>query len=411
RKLRINRKKSKGNPEGPRTYILAGGALAARGDAVQPGALSAVVMPAPVTTGDPPKSDPAAITNARDHRRLQLARWITSRDNGLAMRSIVNRVWQYHFGVGIAANSNNFGAKGAPPSHPQLLDFLAADFADNGWTFKRLHRAIMMSDAYKRSAIAADPESLAIKDPNNQLLSFFPRRRLTAEELRDATLQITGELIDQQGGLPVNPEINLEVALQPRMIQFSLAPAYQFSPTPQQRNRRTIYAYQVRGQSDPFNDLFNQPNPNESCEMRETAAVTPQVFTLLNSDIMQDRSIALALRLQSEHKEIDDQINNAFRLVLGRDATQAQRGRLARYIADMSRYHEEHPARTPQYPTSITRSLVEEFTGEPFEYTEILPTYENYQMDRKPADVAPKTRALADMCLLLLNSNEFMYLN
>ena len=92
----------------------------------------------------------------------------------------------------------------------------------------------------------------------------------------------------------------MEVALQPRMIQFSLAPAYQPSQTPDERNRRTIYAYHVRGQADPFTELFNQPNPNESCELRESAAVTPQVFTLLNSDLMTDRSIALALRLESE---------------------------------------------------------------------------------------------------------------
>ena len=100
-------------------------------------------------------------------------------------------------------------------------------------------------------------------DHNNELLAYFPLRRLTAEELRDSMLFITGEMNHAVGGLPVMPEINMEVALQPRMIQFSLAPAYQPSPTPTQRNRRTIYAYRVRGQADPFLELFNTPNPNE----------------------------------------------------------------------------------------------------------------------------------------------------
>ena len=123
-------------------------------------------------------------------------------------------------------------------------------------------------------------------------------RRLTAEELRDAMLLVTGELNPELGGVPVMPEINLEVALQPRMIQFSIAPAYQPSRTPEERNRRSIYAYRVRGQADPFMEVMNLPNPNDSCEARDTAAVSPQAFTLLNSDVMSDRSIALANRIQ-----------------------------------------------------------------------------------------------------------------
>ena len=101
------------------------------------------------------------------------------------------------------------------------------------------------------------------------------------------------------------PEINMEVALQPRMIQFSIAPAHQPSRTPEERNRRTIYAYRVRGQADPFLEIMNLPNPNESCELRDSAAVTPQAFTLLNSDVMTDRSIAFALRVQKEHPDDD----------------------------------------------------------------------------------------------------------
>jgi hypothetical protein len=193
------------------------------------------------------------------------------------------------------------------------------------------------------------------------------------------------------------------------MIQFSLAPAYQPSTTPDRRNRRTIYAYTVRGQADPFMELFNQPNPNESCELRESAAVTPQVFTLLNSDVITDRSIAFALRLQHERDTLDRQIDRAFRLALGRHLSDAEKVQLRTYVQEMQRYHESVDLEPVAYPTTITRSLVEEFSGQVFEYEEILPAFENYHHDKKAAEVSAATRALADMCLLLFNTNEFMY--
>ncbi len=402
RKLRIDRKTK--NQPALENHILLGGALTALGDRVFPGVLSAISL----STGSQ-ADDPFLLTQAADGRRLGLARWIADARNPLTTRSIVNRIWQHHFATGIAANSNNFGAKGTKPTHPELLDYLAADFVRGGWTIKRMQRAIMLTDAYRRSTTPVNPEQLAEVDPNNALLSYYPRRRLSAEELRDSLLAITGELVPCHGGLPVMPEINMEVALQPRMIQFSLAPAYQPSPTSQERNRRSIYAYHVRGQADPFTELFNQPNPNESCEARESAAVTPQVFTLLNSELITDRSIALAGRLQAETGDLSQQIQRAFRLTLGRQATPAELERLSDYVRDMQEYHAGVEPAKPIYPSTITRSLVEEFSGQPFEYTEILPVFERYQADVKPHDVPPRTRALADMCLLLFNTNEFMY--
>ena len=402
RKLRISEPKKSQSELA--NHILIGGALSALGDQVFPGVLSAVSIP---TLQD--AKDPYLLTDSTNGRRLGLARWISDPKNGLAQRSIVNRIWQYHFGVGIAGNGNNFGGKGDKPSHPDLLDYLASEFVENGSTFKRLHRAIMLSDAYRRGAVPQAAEKLAEVDPNNRLLSYFPRRRLSAEELRDSILSITGELVHCDGGLPVMPEMNMEVALQPRMIQFSLAPSYQPSPTPELRNRRTVYAYHVRGLADPFTELFNQPNPNESCELRESAAVTPQVFTQLNSDTMTDRSIALALRLENEGSELADQIERAFRLILGRSPSTKELSRLMVYVREMQNYHDSVTPKSVEYPSSITRSLVEEFSGKIFEYEEILPVFENYRCDTKPGDVAGETRALADLCLLLLNTNEFMY--
>lgn len=401
RKLRINRKRNNKSLE---NHILTGGSLTALGDKVSPGVLSAISLDV-----DESSADPNLLTDAVDGRRLGLARWIADPKNPLTTRSIVNRIWQSHFGRGLAANSNNFGAKGAKPSHPELLDYLAADFVEQGWKIKRIHRQMMLSEAYRRSTIPANPQNVALKDPDNKLLSHFHRRRLRAEEIRDGILAITGELVHSKGGVPIHPEINLEVALQPRMIQFSLAPAYQPSRTPEERNRRTIYAYHVRGQADPFTELFNQPNPNESCELRETAAVTPQVFTFLNSDLMTDRSIAFALRLESETKNVQKQIERAFQLALGRPVSETEKKRLSALVEEMTRYHAHSQPSSKTYPTKITRSLVEELSGKPFKYTEILPIFERYSADKKPSEVSPATRALADLCLLLLNTNEFLY--
>ena len=386
------------------TRILMGGALEAPGDPVTPGVLSALGLPS-----SRQEKDAFAITDAPTGRRLELARWIAHPKNQLTARSIVNRVWQRHFGKPLAGNPNNFGAKGKKPTHPKLLDWLAADFVEHGWKFKRLHKLIMTSQAYQMGTHHPQMESLRNTDPENHLLAYREPRRLAAEELRDSILVSTGELNREVGGLPVMPEINMEVALQPRMIQFSLAPAYQPSKWREQRNRRTIYAYRVRGQPDPFLELFNQPNPNDSCEDRVSESVSPQAFTLLNSSLINDRSIALALRIEKEFPDLHSQIKRAVQLVYGRVPSAVEWDRLKKYVQKMTTYHHSSEPLAVEYPSSITRSLVEENTGETFEYQEILPVFEDYQQDRKADEVSAKTRALSDLCLVLFNSNEFMY--
>jgi len=403
RKLRISKKANRGHA--PDSFILTGGALTAPGLKVGPGVLSAVGL-----NTEEEFEAPYLLTENVDGRRLGLAKWIANPDNSLATRSIVNRIWQHHFGKPLAGNPNNFGVKGAKPTHPDLLDWLTADFVANGWTMKRIHRLIMTSKAYRQSSEHAEFDALQSTDPNNDLLAYFPTRRLTAEELRDAMLHISGELNPASGGLPAMPEINMEVALQPRMIQFSLAPAYQPSPTPEERNRRSVYAYQVRGQADPFMEVFNMPNPNESCEVRDAAAVSPQAFSLMNSDLMHDRALGFAIRLEHEEETLTDQIRSAFSLALCRLPTADEQQKLVAYVTKMQSVHQKTTPVKKPYPTKITRSLVEEFSGEPFEYEEILPIFETYVSDPKPSDAKPSTRALADLCLILFNSNEFMYI-
>jgi mono/diheme cytochrome c family protein len=389
----------------PANFILGGGSLEAPLKPVEPGVLSATGLPV-----DSKSDDPWRITSNLNGRRLAFAQWVARDDNPLTARSIVNRIWQSHFGKGLVKTANSFGAKGSKPTHPELLDWLTADFIKYGWKLKRLHRLILSSETYRRSGKPVDVKKLATADPDNSLLAVFPSRRLTAEELRDSALLVSGELNREMGGVPIMPEINMEVALQPRMIQFSIAPAHQPSRTPAERNRRTIYAYRVRGQADPFLEIMNLPNPNESCELRDSASVTPQAFTLMNSDVMTDRSIAFALRVQKERPNDTKQwIRRAVQIAYSRVPTAKEQESLTAYLKEMQAYHRKHSPEKVEYPTQVVRSLVEELTGEPFEFIEKLNVYENYVPDPKPWSVDADTRALADVCLLLLNSNEFLY--
>lgn len=388
------------------SHILQGGALTAPGPKVQPGVLSAIQLRVEGSM----ENAPYVIEESIEGRRMSLAKWIAHPKNALTTRAIVNRIWQHHFNKPLAGNPNNFGVKGKKPTHPKLLDWLASDFVEHGWKIKRLHRLIMTSHAYRQSGQHPELNKLREKDPENALLRYFPSRRLTAEELRDSMLRITGEWNPTMGGLPIMPEMNMEVALAPRMIQFSLAPAYQPTPTQEMRHRRSIYAYRVRGLADPFLEVFNQPNPNDSCEARNASSVSPQAFTLLNSHWTNDRSIAFAKRLEEEADSLRDQIERAFQLTLGRNPEAEEADRLVTYAEEMTHYHSSLQPKPVHYPTHITRSLVEEFSGQPFEYEEILPAYENYQPNLKASDVEPHTRALADICLVVLNSNEFVCL-
>ena len=157
-------------------------------------------------------------------------------------------------------------------------------------------------------------------------------------------------------------------------------------------------------------EVFNLPNPNDSCEDRDSAAVSPQSFTLFNSDLMTDRSIAMAIRVETEAQTANQQLNRAFELTLGRAPTIQESDRLQKYLTEMRAYHARVKPKPVTYPTKVTKSLVEELSGKTFEYDEALPAFENYTPDKKAADVSVETRALADVCLLLFNSHEFLYL-
>lgn len=381
------------------TAILTGGDPFSPSQPVSPGTLSVV--------NDQVARD---IPEEIEGRRKAFAEWVANPHNPLTPRVIVNRVWLWHFGEALAGNPNNFGSTGKRPTHPQLLDWLAAKFIDDGWSVKSLHRRIMLSDTYCRASRHPDPDKLGELDPESISYAVFRPRRLSAEELRDAMLAITGELNPTLGGIPCRTEINQEVALQPRQVMGTFASAWTPSPLPQQRHRRSIYVLRLRGLIDPMLEVFNTPAPDFSCEKREASTVTPQVFSLFNGQNTHSRALALAQRVLTETDNDRDAIIRCFQLALARDPSPLEvKEFLSHWQATERSLPEVAPEpKTP--PLEVVREAVEENTGEKFTFVERLFSNEDFVPDLQPADVDRHTRAFSDLCLVILNCNEFVYI-
>jgi mono/diheme cytochrome c family protein len=406
------------------TAILVGGDPFSPSAKVTPGVLSV----ADRRDVDDDQSSSSGIPLSVSGRRKALAEWIASPLNPLTARVMTNRLWQWHFGTAIAGNPNNFGATGKKPSHPELLDYLAGRFIDNDWSVKSMHRLIMMSQAYRRSSQHPMPNALAAKDPAGTSYAVFAVRRLEAEELRDAMLFASGELNPAVGGIPIRPEMNLEAALQPRMVMGTFAEAWQPSPLPKQRHRRSLYALKIRGQRDPFMEVFNAPTSDLSCEARDTSTVTPQVFAMFNSEITFDRALALANRVVIDVASTDvesrttaarhpssfivqpSHVIRMFRLTCGRVPSPAEITACTEHWNAMVERHRGLVFDPPDYPLEVVREAVEENTGEKFTFVEPLEVYADFVPDLKPHLASPELRALAEVCLVVLNSNEFAYL-
>ncbi len=382
------------------TCILTGGDPFGTGPEVRPGVLSVLLGTAELG---------AVVPETPQGRRAAFADWVAHPDNPLTTRAIVNRVWMWHFGEPIAGNPNNFGSTGKKPTHPELLDWLAASFVEEGWSFKALHRIIMTSDAYRRASRVEASSSELGREELERLHAVFRPRRLSAEELRDAMLAASGELNRAMGGIPNRPEINREAAMQPRQVMGTFASAWVPNPRPEQRHRRSLYALKLRGQTDPMMEVFNAPAPDFSCERREASTVTPQVFALFNSQASQTRALALAKRVLGETKEDEAAIRRLFALALGREAKAEEVAACLAHWREMVPVQERAVYPKIEPPLSVRREAVEENTGEKFSFDEKLHAYADFVPDLQPADCDARTRALSDVCLALLNSNEFAY--
>jgi len=351
----------------------------------------------------------ARIPESIGGRRKALADWIASPKNPLTPRVMVNRLWLWHFGQAIAGNPNNFGFTGKKPTNRELLDWLAAAFIQNGWSVKAMHRLIMNSEAYRRASHYPDPKALAERDPNGESFAVFKPRRLAAEELRDSMLTVSGELNPEIGGIPVRPEMNLEAALQPRQVMGTFAEAWQPSPKPEQRHRRSLYALHIRGQRDPFLEVFNDPSPDLSCERRDASTVTPQVFALFNSKTSYERALAFANRLLKETASPEAALTRAFQLAFARAPKPDElQSCLAHWTAMTARHRTLKFAPDP-IPREVVRTAIEENTGEKFSFSEPLESAADFIPDLGPAGASPELRGLAEVCLVLFNTNEFAY--
>ncbi|MEM6690004.1 MAG: PSD1 and planctomycete cytochrome C domain-containing protein [Planctomycetota bacterium] len=379
------------------TTILSGGDVFAASTPVTPAVLSAVEG---AMSFDVPTSPQG--------RRSAFAQWLLTPEHPLTSRVMVNRVWSGHFGNGIAGNPNNFGATGKKPTHPRLLDYLARWFIDDGWSIKRLHRAILMTQAYRRSSNLTTEDSDELETARRLYAVRVPRR-LAAEEIRDSALRVSGELVATLGGVPAKPDMNLEAALQPRLIMGTFAPSYVPHAKPERRNRRSIFVQRTRGLREPVMEVFNQPGFETSCELRDTSNVTPQVFALLNGQESIDRAVAFADRVVRETGSDAEAIDRMFQLAFARKATVSEHRVALEHWRVMTERHQEAEIASANPPIEVIREAVEETTGKLFSFTEPLFAYEDYQPDKQLAEVDERTRGLADVALVLLNANEFMY--
>jgi hypothetical protein len=338
----------------PTTHILKRGNPDKKSEAVEPG------LPAVLVREQPKPPTPTSHTSGR---RLWLAKWVTSADNPLTARVIVNRVWQHHFGEGLVPTPNDFGVMGDPPTHPELLDWLAADFVEHGWTLKRLHRLILLSSTYQ---MAATPKTGLGAQPWG-----CRQRRLEAEPIRDAMLMVSARLNVQEAGPGVYPKVPRAV------LEGQSKPGDGWGQSDErQAARRSIYIFVKRGLAVPELDLLDAPDTTSSCEARMVSTTGPQALTFLNGEFANEQARAFAGRLQKEAGDAAKaQVQRAFALALCRPATDAEIDGSIEFLDKQQR---------------------------------------QIKADAKSAkrDVGDARRkALEAFCLVLLNTNEFVYVD
>ncbi|MCH2212893.1 MAG: PSD1 and planctomycete cytochrome C domain-containing protein [Fuerstiella sp.] len=259
-------------------------------------------------------------------RRAALAHWLSDKSNPLTWRSVVNRIWQYHFGLPIVSTPNDFGRMGQLPTHPELLDWLATEFRDNGQSFKHLHRLILRSAVWQQAS--AHHDGHAQIDSSNRFLWRQSRRRLSAEELRDSVLAVSGRLNPAMGG--------------PGFYLFALektehSPHYEyhkFDPADESSHRRSVYRFIVRSQPDPFMTTLDCADSSQSTP-RRTETFTPlQALSLMNNDFTLVMAESFSMRLQQDFDKVSDAVHYAFQLCTGRHPADAEHTALVNYTEE-----------------------------------------------------------------------------
>lgn len=339
-------------------YLFRRGEAQTPGEQVQPG------VPSVLKAGLAPyRVLPPASNSDSSGRRLALARWLSQPNHPLTARVIVNRIWMHHFGKGLVASPANFGRTGVPPSHPELLDWLATEFVQNGWSFKTIHRLIMTSTAYRQTSRIAPEVQRA--DPENLLLSRMPLSRMDAEVLYDSILKATGQLNLAQFGPPEEVEINSEGEVIAKGTKAGW--------------RRSIYVLQRRKTPMTMLDVFDLPAMSPNCIERRQSTVTTQALHMMNSDIVKQHARYVSGRLIDQFGEDQaGQISNLYLRALSRYPTQQEVDAARVTIAELTEHWKGH--------------------------------LENEKHEAPKLQTA-RWRALADYCHAILSSPEFLYID
>jgi uncharacterized protein DUF1553/uncharacterized protein DUF1549/cytochrome c len=282
------------------THILLRGNPVLRGEKVKPGV--------PQILGGRTFGD-----SESKGRRRSFAEWLTERNNPRTARVVANRLWQYHFGRGIVPTPNEFGGLGEPPTHPELLDWLAAELMDGGWHLKRMHRVIALSSAYQMSSRGRATE--LARDPSNRWFWRFPMRRLAAEELRDSILSVAGTLNLKAGGPPVQPPIPREV-----LAGQSVPGQGWHVSSAAESNRRSVYVHVKRSLLVPILATHDAADTDLSCPVRYTTTVPTQAMGLLNGSFANEQAARFAERLRREAPgSLQRQVELALKLTTARN--------------------------------------------------------------------------------------------
>ena len=345
----------------PPIRLLLNGERHKPGPEIAPGFLSAV------NALDKPLAPPPPGSKTTQ-RRLQFARWITNEQNPLTARVMVNRLWLQHFGQGLVRSPNNFGFKGELPTHPGLLDWLASEFmrptvdAGPAWTLKRIHKLIMTSSTYRQRSVHPHETQYSQRDFLNRNLWKFNRRRISSESLRDAMLAVGGRLNMRMGGPSFYPGMSAEAleGLSRKAGDWKSSPA-------DERSRRSIYMMTKRSRLLPLMTTFDFSDTTASCGQRDVTTVAPQALALLNNQFTHAQSEALAKRLAGHAASATEQVKLAWQLAFGRNPSDGELGQAENHL------HEQR----------------QHFDGR-----------------NNPGHLA-----LASLCHVLLNCNEFIYVD
>src|SRR5262245_31090374 len=308
----------------PATHILVRGAAATPSKAVEPHFVRVLCPADEKATPALPKRDAKATTTGR---RTVLAEWIASKDNPLTARVIVNRLWHHHFGRGLVPTPSDFGHTGLPPTHPELLDWLAAELVDGGWRLKRIHRLILTSQAYQQSSRVANNRALRV-DPDNTLLWRQNLRRLEAEAIRDTVLSVSGRLNRTMGGRGIFP------TLPPELLATQSMPGRGWDKSSEaEQSRRSVYVFVKRTLGVPLLDVFDFASPDTPTAARATTTIAPQALILLNSTFMDQQALACADRLlRGGERRPQAQVERLFRLAFTRRPTEKEETLALRYL-------------------------------------------------------------------------------